>query len=240
VRIKQITELASDALENKQKYKAFMGISLNNKFFSKKVMRQYIRWCSKQFSETLILIMDDPERYNYIVLDKMPVWEATDKSRDLGLQLKASYEKILIQFEIPNVKIVLFSEFWKDAEFERINNLVEKECQRNVDFKNDSMESTRVWIGKRVSADSFSEAELNTLNKHIREELASLFYLTEKGYVIELDPTPELSTKKKVYEDEFEELSKDIGITDRGHIYLCPEDSEWYSGAGSDVDKFLD
>ena len=230
--IKEITSLASDALKIKRKYNAFLGVSLNNKFFSKKTMREYILWCSEQFVETLILIMDDPERYNYIILRGMSKKDAVSKSRYLGTEMKASYEKILKQFNISNVKITLFSEFWEDKEFVRINELIEKECNNNLGFKKSSMRSTLLWVGKKNVGlvENIDEKNLNILNRHIREELASLFYLTEKGYKIELDPTQELITKKEVYDGKFLEVAKKIGITERGHLYLCPEDCEEYSG----------
>ena len=71
--IEQVTDLGKEALIKPFSYNGFMGISILNKFFAKKRMKHYFIWASQHFKEFQILLMDDPDKYNFMVFKELPV-----------------------------------------------------------------------------------------------------------------------------------------------------------------------
>ncbi len=229
--VEQTTDLGADALENPQKYNGFMGISILHRFFSKKTMSFYFDWCSVQFKETVILLMDDPDKYNFTIFKKIPEDESLHKARLISDEIKRGYERILAQKNIQNIKILQFREFISQPRYINILSSIHSFLKENNQFHSDLYNLMDHSIGNKiqefVQLNNIPTSNLSsikeTLFQYIVEEVASIVYLTEIGYPIELDPTIEFSTKKLIYEGHFPELFNKLQLSRRGHIFLHPE-----------------
>lgn len=229
--VKSTTDLGKDALNNPKKYKGFMGVSIPHKFFAKKRMKHYFPWFSKTFEEFVVILMDDPEKYNFIVFKNLDEEEALRKSRKVGNEIKASYEKVLRGNDINNVRVITFRDILEDSKYKEILNTIQEEIPKNNSLQNDLENLMKIGVGNKIDEFvnfnklSTNEAEdiRDTLFNYIVEELASIIYLTEIGYTIEVDPTIEVTTKKFLYESKFDNLPKELNLSRRGHIYAHPE-----------------
>lgn len=228
--IEQTTDLGQDALAHPQKYNGFMGISIFHKFFAKKRMRYYFEWSAKQFKECIILLMDDPDKYNCMVFKELDEQEALKKARIVSDEIKTGYEKVLKQLNLKNVKIIQFRDFNNEPLYQNILSSIETYVEQNSLFKEDLTNLMEMGIGEKIK-DFITQKEFienrisgvkSLLFHYIVEELASIIYFTELNYPIEIDPTKEFSTKKLLYEGSFPDLYKQLKLHTRGHIYIHP------------------
>lgn len=229
--IEQTTDLGDDALKKPGKYKGLMGISIFHKFFAKKRMEFFFSWGTKQFSEFVILLMDDPDKYNCMIFNDLKEADALKKARTVSDEIKRSYEKKLRTLGITNVTVLQFRDFIDDPEYIHVLDVIKEYINEDPLFKEDLTGLMEMGIGEKIkdfmnqadTIDTSVEKIKSILFMYIVEELASLIYFTEKGYPIEVDPTREFSTKKLVYEGSFPNLYKKLKLTKRGHIYAHPE-----------------
>lgn len=230
--IKQTSGLGQDVLDHPKKYNGFMGISIRNRFFTKKNMRQYFMWGSKQFKEFVVFLMDDPDKYNFMVFKNLDEEAALSKAREISDDTKKAYSKILRGLNIKNVRILQFRDFNKEGEYVALSYLIKKYVNTDQIFFDSLYTIMENIVGKKFNDFSkkkqISEEKSHELNKklfqYIIEEAVSVIYFTEK-YLIEIDPTPEFLVKKLLYEGKFPDLYKQLHLNGRGHIFIHPKDS---------------
>ena len=226
--IERETGLAKDISKKGKKHNAFFGISIFNKFFTKDVFEEYAKWCSERFQETIIILMDDVESINFQIFKKLPQKEAKKRAWKRGDELKIAFERRLRKNNIQNIQIVLLRDFLK--EIQPYLKIIREEYKTSKVFKENFKELIWEIIGHKIEEflEEVDENLLDRLSEFLKVELAALFYLTEKGYKIELDPTPEFSIKKDVYEGRLNNLKEKMGLkSERGHIYLHPKGKEY-------------
>jgi tRNA-dependent cyclodipeptide synthase len=230
--IKKQTALGKDALINPRKYNGFMGISILHKYFAPKRMKYFIEWGSEQFQEFIIILMDDPDQYNFQVFRSLSPTEALEKARGIGKEIKASYIKILNKKNINNVKVKQFKDFKNRKDFQDLlSTLYEYSADRDSELHKSLETLVDSAVGKKFKthckihqlSTKETNKQKNVLLNHTIEELASLIYFTEIGYPIELDPTIEFPTKKLLYEGHYPKVNDNLNLGQRGHIYLHPE-----------------
>jgi tRNA-dependent cyclodipeptide synthase len=229
--IETTTDLGEDSIKHPGKYKGLMGISIFHKFFAKKRMEFYFSWGSTQFSEFVIPLMDDPDKYNCMIFNDLKEKDALTKARTVSDEIKRSYEKKLRTLGITNIKILQFRDFIEDPAYINVLDTIKEYLNEDSLFKEDLIGLMEMGIGEKIK-DFLNQADTietspekikSILFMYIVEELASLIYLTQKGYPIEVDPTREFSTKKLLYEGSFPKLYKKLNLSKRGHIYAHPE-----------------
>jgi len=225
--IEQSTDLGKNALENPKKYNGFLGVSILHKFFSKKNMGFYFEWCSKQFDEFVIILMDDPDKYNFQIFKGMNEKDALEHARKISDQLKRGYEKCLRDLNISNIKILQFRDFTKDKKYKAILQEINNSHESNKEFAKDLNHLMDIGIGGKIEELPYDKKGIGEARRilinYIIEELTSIIYFSENHYPIELDPTIEFITKKRIYEGDFPELYDKLKLTKRGHIYIHPE-----------------
>lgn len=229
--IESTTDLGSDAIQNPGKYAGFMGISVGHKFFSKTTMEYFLQWGSKMFSEFLILLMDDPDMYNFKVFENLTETEALNKARIIGDERARSYQKVIRKIGVTNIKIVQFRDFIYTPKYIDLLIKTKEYSIHNQEFKYELLGLMEEGIGGKieeyVKQKSLTAEEIvtikETLSGYILEEFVSLLYFTENGYPIEVDPTKEFSTKTMVYNNAFPEFNKLQSLSKRGHIFVHPE-----------------
>lgn len=233
--IEQTTALGQDALDNPGKYRGFMGVSILHKFFAPKRMKYFLKWGSETFEDFVILLIDDPDHYNFMVFDGMSKEEALEKARSISDEVKRSYEKLLRQFKIDNVKILQFRDFEEDPGYikllSKFRRLVNKNEELEDDLRKLMINSIGSRLGDHSKAKGHTQTEKDASEKiafqYILEEVAALLYFTEeKELKIEVDPTKEFTTKKMLYENRIPSVSKALDLGERGHIFVHPEGIE--------------
>ncbi len=224
--IEHVTDLGKDALENPKKYNAFIGISIPHKFFSKENIKTYSGWCSKQFKEFIILLMDDPEKYNFQVFKNMDEKETLGLVRKKSDELKRGYEKVLQHLSISNIKILQFRDFCSNNQYKNILQEIKTQFDSNEKFRNDLFSLMLLNIGGKIKELPYGQKGIENIKmilvNYIIEELASILYLTVNGYPIELSPNFEFETKRRIYEGDFPELYQKLRLTKRGHLFIHP------------------
>ncbi|WKZ31301.1 MAG: tRNA-dependent cyclodipeptide synthase [Candidatus Dojkabacteria bacterium] len=229
--IEQQTALGTNALLNPGKYNGFMGISIQHKFFAPKRMQYYIEWGSKVFKNFAIVLMDDPDRYNFEVFNSLNADEALTKARNISDEKKRSYEKLITALQTDNVRILQFRDFADNEEYKNILRQLKEFSVSDQSFHGDLRNLMRMGIGGKLKEmqesrnipDSEMRDTIEVLLNYAIEELASIIYFTEYGYPIEVDPTIEFTTKTYLYDNNFPRISQSLALTNRGHIYAHPE-----------------
>ncbi len=231
--IEKVTDLGEDALRNPKKYNGFMGITIRNRFFTKETMLEYIRWCSNQFNEFVIFLMDDPDQYNLMVFKELKKKQALEKARNISDYTKSALRKILNGQQMRNIKILQFRDFNNDPLFLRISLIVKKLIRNDKVFKDSLYTLMETIVGKKIN-DFIQKKKLSgekierikkILFRYTTEEIVAVIYFTEKGYPIEIDPTPEFLVKSLLYEDRFPKFFHLMKLGERGHIFMHPKES---------------
>lgn len=233
--IEQTTDLGEISLQMPKKYCAFLGISLRNKYFTLKILESYFIWMAEHFEKSVIWLIDEPDKYNYIVFKNDTEVEAIRKSRAMSLEKKGSYEKLLNKLKIKNISVVLLSNFSNHKSYINILNKITSSHETDENFERDLYQIIENGIeGKfnefvhinNISHDTAISLK-RILFKYVVEELAGIIYLTENGYPIEIDPYEEFGAKKKLYENIFPSISNGLELSNRGHIYAYPEGNKY-------------
>ena len=229
--IESTTDLGSDAIQNPGKYAGFMGISVGHKFFSKTTMEYFLHWGSHIFKEFIVILLDEPDTYNFMVFESMEYEEARKKARTIGDEKRRAFEKVVRKIGVSNVKILCFRDYSQNSSFKKILETTHTFVKTNAEFKKDLYQLIMHSIGNKIELlqkeRSLSPLEViqvqDTLADYIIEEFSSLLYFTENGYPIEVDPTREFSTKSMIYNHTFPNFTELLSLSTRGHIYVHPE-----------------
>lgn len=229
--IESTTDLGTDAIQNPGKYTGFMGISVGHKFFSKATMELFFLWGSHLFKEFLILLMDDPDKYNFMIFENLSEEQALKKAQTIGDERARSYEKVIRKIGATNIRVVRFRDFNESKIYNDILLKTKQFSTKDLAFKKELLHLMEEGIGgkiqeyalqKNLSLNEISPIK-EILSGYILEEFVSLLYFTENGFPIEVDPTREFSTKKFVYEGMFDDFKQYLSLTRRGHIFAHPE-----------------
>lgn len=227
--IEQTTDLGQDALDNPQKYSAFLGVSIRNFFFSKKTMRAYFIWASKQFKELVVLLMDDPDKYNLIALKGMDEMSALKTARNMSDDTKSAYTKIIRDLRVENIRIVQFRDFINDPKYMAFAKKVKDFYTADKKFQKAIYEEMCANVEKKIKHLTEEERQVaeQILVKYMYEETVPMLYFTNFGYPIEIDPHREFIVKKTLYEGQFKGLHKALSLDKRGHFFARPEFNQY-------------
>lgn len=238
MKVEKVTGIAKEVIDGNNSLNGFFGISIRHRFFSKINMIEYFKWISPRFKGFNILLMDDPDKYNLMVLKNYDDDEALKRAREISDLIKIGYERNLKHLNIENIKVIQFRDFINDPMYITFLQKIRDFVSHNSKFK----KSLEVLMEKNVGikikeffkTNSFSkedeEKKRHTLLQYIIEEIASILYMTEKGFKIEIDPTEEFLTKTDIYNGLYPDLNKALGLTtERGHIFLQVENQSYYN-----------
>lgn len=191
-----------------KKFNIFIGISLGNKFFSKRNLKEYISWALENTcKEVVILIADDLHAINYSVLNGLEEKEALEKVRKLGDEIERMLKKIILDIgNNKNVQIL----HWRDIlskEYSEKVDVTYKEFKDNLEFREAVLSISNEFVEARNI--SLSEGEEIRLAGYILNELPLLIEgLHYNGRDFELLPYP--------VRDSLDELILDI---QKGEIF---------------------
>lgn len=227
--VEHLTDLAGNAIENPKQFNGFMGISIQHSFFSRKNMESYFKWASAYFKEFLIILMDDPDVYNFMAFKGTGFKESLLHARRISDEIKAGYSRKINTLGIDNIKVLSFRDFKDNPRYLEILSVINNATESDEIFKQNLLELMDKSIGGKID-DFVVEQEpgfdvlsfKESLLGYLIEELSSIIYFTECGYLIEVDPAVEFLTKRLLYEGEFPIVSQQLQLSRRGHVYVHP------------------
>ncbi|RMD77302.1 tRNA-dependent cyclodipeptide synthase [Candidatus Dojkabacteria bacterium] len=228
--IEQTTAMGEDALLNPGKYRGFLGVSITHKFFKKENMVHYFKWGSKVFEKFYILLIDDPDMYNFVVFKSLSETDALARAHKISSELKYGYNRKLRELNIQNVEVVRLVDYGDNSEYLNIKAAVRNFMRSSDEFRKDMENLMQIGIGGKIkeyfllnpcSPEKQNEIKQYLIN-YIIDEISAIIYFTEKVAPIEVDPTVEFSTKKRLYEGDFPVLYNLLNLSQRGHIYCHP------------------
>jgi tRNA-dependent cyclodipeptide synthase len=229
--IENTSGLGEKALTHKGKYNAFMGISILHKYFAPKRMKYFLKWGSKVFNKFTILLIDDPDIYNFMTFKKMDQLTALKKARRISSEKEASYQKLIEKYNLENVSVTKFQDFEKETLYTKYLTTIKRYYFENSDFHEDVRELLFSITGKideyqrthELTDEQVDQVIENSLINYLIEELATIIYFSELNHPIEVDPTEEFPTKRNLYVGKYPEIARELGLSKRGHIYTHPE-----------------
>lgn len=193
-------------------------------------MESYILWGSKQFRQFFVLLMDDPDLYNYVIFSSNSYNTARAKARQMGYEKKVGYQRIAAKYNCTNITVLTFSDFIYKKEYQSTLSACRDYLAIDKAYQDDLISIMHKGIGGKIEEyfdqNRFSEKEkkftINTLFQYILEEFAAIIYVSEQIAPIEVDPYEEFSTKTQLYAGAYPDLAARIGITQRGHLFVLP------------------
>lgn len=230
--IKSQTGLAKNISKEKLLYKGFLGISIRNRFFSKRVVKHYIQWAEKNLQRLDILLFDDPDRFNLMVFKGFSEKIATQKAREIGKNHQKAYQKIINELNAQKkTKILTFQDLLKDPLFVKYDQKTHLYIKKNTLLQEYLIQDMYNNIGEKISliqndttlTDDEKNNKIKTLSQYIFSELSPLLYMLKKGYLIEIDPHEEFLAKKQLYQGKFPHLFQELQLPpQRGHLNMQP------------------
>lgn len=229
----KVTGLAEEALLS-NRFNSYIGVSIGSRFFSKERMRVYFQLMSERFENSLVVLMDDPDRYNFELFKSLTPEQSLQKARIISDEIRGGYEKLIRLLGIENVSVVQFRDFSSKDGFKQIVATIRQGVEKDSEFRKSLLGMVEDSIGNKISdflkANKSKERERvwGMLINYTIEELSALIYFTENGYPIEIDPHGEFHTKKKLYEGFFPEIERSLAITKRGHLDISLTDQDYF------------
>ena len=153
-----------------RKFNIWIGISLGNKYFTKKNIKEYILWALENTKEYVaILIADKIHAINYEIRNHYTKQRALQVALRKGKEIKQSISKIIRQLpkeQQKKINILL----WKNIE----NNKEYKSAKKSIlqEFKTDPLFHKKiVEISKENTVFKYNNEEFEKLSSYVLNEL---------------------------------------------------------------------
>jgi tRNA-dependent cyclodipeptide synthase len=152
----------------------WMGLSVGKKQFERTdVMKEYIEFMDKQFSESYFIIADWPKKYNYMAINNTKEEHAEKKSLEQGEKLKTFLTKLTSN--LPNTHILTWLET-RDEHYEHISEIIDEGYEEDHTFKKDCKTEVSTFLSlennlKKILKHSTVEEAYNTSKNYFLEEL---------------------------------------------------------------------
>src|SRR3989344_1651904 len=162
-----------------KKFNIYMGISLNNKWFTKRNIKEYILWGLKNTKKKFcVVIADAIQSINYNVRDNYSEKTATEKALKEGDKFLKVINELLD--ELPKEKrklidIIRWADIENDTNHKITFPIFLKEFKTNILFKEEIKNIIRDFISKLNRPNiNFSEEKIEKLSLYILKELPEL------------------------------------------------------------------
>ena len=195
----QITKCINSTIERikDREHNIYLGISIQNQFFSRKNVSEYLSWahlCSKDIP--VILIADELQAYNYQAFYDMNYTVALSKAKAKGDEIHRLAERVIRNLsenysDIKQIPILHIHDITTDKHREK-QEILEKEFRDNAMFRS---EITRI-MGENLRTKSFSATQQDQLAKYLLTEIPLQNDLVYNRTHYDLYPYPGLVTGK--------------------------------------------
>ena len=195
----KITEIigATEKEIKEKKFNIFVAISLGNKWFNKKNLREYILW-SLKYSKNKnlpVIIADGLHAINYEVRDEYNPKRAMNKAKRGGDKIEIIVKEVISSLPKDKqlrIEILRWDDAIKTLNYEKMKNLFYKEFNKNSKFKNFVLKIVRKNTEK--SNKIYNEQQIGKLAQYVLNELPLFLRGMEwKGIIYNLHPYPEFT-----------------------------------------------
>ena len=185
--------------------KAFVGISINHPYFTKKNIEAYIDFLNGindySIKELAFLIGDLPYALTYSAIKKTSLTQSFEIVKNKGIDYRNAIfdiinSKKLLSFD---VKIINWSDITGNTYYQSTYSIAYKFYKNNTNFAKDVRE--QVWhnLKDRLENKEINDFEFELLDMYVLEEVAGLLTMSEHlGYTCEIYPGEDLCILKKI------------------------------------------
>jgi len=176
MKVQKIFNTTKKEIESK-KFNIFIGISLGNKWFTKKNLRGYLNWALEHTkNKVLFLIADKIHAINYCVRNKKHSQESNLKK---ALKEGRKVKKIILKLiaELPKerqnkIKILRWEEYKKYDKFsKKYTSILYNGFEKNAKFQKEILKI----IKDSIKDKNFSDEEYLKLSEYFLEEFTAIY-----------------------------------------------------------------
>jgi tRNA-dependent cyclodipeptide synthase len=216
------------AINKGKNYNCILGISVGSRDFSKEHIKKYLKYCLETFNRTLVIIVDNIKKYNWMAFDNLSEPDALKKALYEGEEMTKAVKKVIKglhqeKYDTTKVTLMRWSEIIKTIpEYEKTAKLLEKYFKKDKEFRHDAIIMTDRYIQTRDLKEVTPEQKDIAINFLIKE--LALFMLigksTKERYCIDIYPG-KFPVMEKIFKNKYhnllKELPKDIKY---GHVEI--------------------
>ena len=206
-----------------RKFNIFIGISLGNKYFSKRSIKKYILWALKNTkNDVLVLIADKIHAINYEILNNYESKRASSVAIRRGEEMYLSVQKIIRSLPKKKqnlVNICRWEEARKSQYYKDKIKIIHMEFKKKKKFHNLIIKIVRENLGKK--AKGLNCKKLDKLALYVLDELPIILNGVEyRKKIYTLHPYPGLSSLDNLFMElqmgnSFSQLTKKLEIKNR-------------------------
>ena len=185
--------------------KAYIGISLGSRAFSKDYLKMVLFHCSQTYKEILFLIADDPHVYTFMAMKSLDLESAKRKVNKISDEKYVLINRITQKFATNNLKVVIkrWGEIACNDEYKDVLLSLYKIESVNTDFHNDLLESFDKHA-ESVNGIQLSDDKRYIGSRYVIEEFAMMLYLQEaEGYLAQISPEEQPDFLAKFYNHQY-------------------------------------
>ena len=217
MRIKNCLNTNKKEVENK-KFNIWIGISLGNKYFTKRNIKEYILWALEHTKEDVaILIADKIHAINYQIRNHYTKQRALQVALRKGQEIKQSVSKIIKQLpkeQQDKTSVLLWQDIESNKEYKSAKKSILQEFNTNSLFHKKIVE-----ISKENIVSKFNDEEVEKLSSYVLNELPIFIKgIRYKKKIYDLIPYPGLGKIDELTIDllqgtTFPELTRKLKVT---------------------------
>ncbi len=196
MKIKKYLNCTKQEIQSK-KFNIFIGISLGNKYFSKKNIKGYILWALEHTrDDVLVLIADKNHSIDYEVLNGYSSGKALQVASMQGAEIERAVKKII--HDLPKEKRTLVKICkWEDAResfyYKNKIKIFLEEFEKNEEFHDFIIKIVQENL--KTKAKDLTLRQLEKLSLYILDELPVILNGVEfEGKIYDLHPYPGFSS----------------------------------------------
>ncbi|MBU0722577.1 hypothetical protein KKA93_03950 [Patescibacteria group bacterium] len=220
--------LANNNENLKQNLNGLLGISIPKHLFSNDLVAEIADLGSKICKNFVIVLVDYPERFNWLLHDCKSRGEAAEHSLQLGLERKQGYYRALRKVGLhEKVPIWSWLRLAEETGYQRNKKVVIDFFFSDKFFHKEVIEQVLKNIGGKIDeaekklGRQFSQSELDEICHYFLEEIAGFFYLYfDLDYKIDIYPGANTNLVEGIYANKFPVLTERLGYdwTQRGWV----------------------
>jgi tRNA-dependent cyclodipeptide synthase len=206
--------------DEKYQYKAILGISIANHYFTKDRVRELAEFGVAHFEKFVVVLVDYPERWNWqLRINATSQMESEAKVALLSQSRKNGYSRELREVGLEaSVPILSWHYVMGLANYARNLSILNGAFEHDDTFRTGVIDQFKQNIGSLLSnrealrGKTFSTEELNNMINYLLEEIAGFFCLHfDEGYTIDFHHHPSMDIVQRIYRNEFTKISKAMG-----------------------------
>jgi len=223
--VKQTIGLGQDVLKKHKTINTFMGVSLGRPFYSKENVEKYLLWANEYCDRFVLILSDDPERWNYEVFKRMGEDDALAFARRVGDEYKRCFQRMINKHSISNAEVKTWRELFDgNPRYSKIlrvfRNYFKEDCEFRKDCTGTVCRNLDRKIGTNLECNKDEVVEQKLAN-YLLEELAATIWFIESGFPVEVNPRKLARINENIYTHKYDELSDDLKFPqDWGYIQL--------------------